>query len=60
MEHVPSEEEELYDESAFRQTMNRRSRAQVGADGLRIVKKSELKSVMKSKMDIYNILTKEG
>lgn len=27
---------------------------------MRIVKKSELKSVMRSKLDVYNILTKEG
>ena len=60
MEQIVSDEGELYEESAFRQNMNKRGRAQVDPNGLRIVKKSELKSVMKSKMDIYNILTKEG
>jgi len=54
-----SGEEEMYDEQAFNQRYG--SRSQLGAPkGMRIVKKSELKAVMRSKLDIYNILTKEG
>jgi len=52
----------MYNEGEFRQQMaqSHKHRPQVDSNGLRIVKKSELKSVMKSKQDIYNILTKEG
>lgn len=60
MDSMVSDEEELYDEQAFRNNQRYRARAPINDDGLRVVKKSELKSVMKSKVDIYNILAKEG
>jgi len=40
--------------------MTHKSKAASDPSSLRVVRKSELKAVMKSKIDIYNILTKEG
>jgi DNA-binding helix-hairpin-helix protein with protein kinase domain len=60
IEEQISDEEEQYDKEAFRQYLQHKRKVQLDANGLRIVKKSELKAVMKSKIDVYNILTKEG
>jgi hypothetical protein len=55
-------DEEVYDEAVFRTkyAVPPRLAQTTAAPGMVNVKKSELKSVLKSKMDIYNILTKEG
>ena len=53
-------EEQLFDVSAYRSKHGAARGYPHAPEGMRIVKKSELKAVMRSKLDIYNILTKEG